>query len=345
MKWFVFAALLGVLGTQEPPTSWGTSSPFDPNAPEHLLAKPKVLETGKILIYSSSPEILLVFNRLENLGYSINVTNDVSMLLTDTLCSYDFLFVDVPYDSTLNEFAAIIEDYISRGGGLLLCQVNIPGPVTILPAGFEIDIEDTLWPEYPEKPGPATILKDHPITEGLTGDDLSGNFETVPLSNIGEGWDVLAIDEDHPDLVSLLAGRYGNGKIVYFTGNVALNSIQKGSDRFLVNLVEWVSGSGCEPTATEENNGFVLTSPVISPNPVRNKLRVSFSTCGDNPVRLSIYDPLGRKLLGMTKFLPPGFHEIEIDLNQGGLAPQEGILFLVVKEGENRWHLPFLYLR
>lgn len=345
MRWIIFVALLGIWSAQEFPTSRGTFSFFDPNSPEHQLGKPKVHQTGNILIYSSSPEVLLTFSRLENLGYTINVMSDVSMLLTDTLCTYDFLYIDIPYDPSLNNYASIIQDYLSRGGGLVLAQTNLLGPVPILPQGLEIDVIDTMWPEWPNQPGPATLLMDHPITDGLSGDDLPGNFETVPLSDVGESWDVIAVDEDHPNLVLLLAARYGAGKIVYFTGNIALNSIQKGSNEFLVKMVEWVSSDGCNPTSSEEGQRFISSRPVISPNPIKNSLRVSMTTDRNSPVEFVIYDPNGRKVFGITKILPLGPQEINIDLNQGGLAPTPRVLFLEITQGEKHWHIPFLFLK
>ncbi len=345
MRSLLIFALLGILGAQEVPNSMGSVPPFDPGSPEHMLAKPKVLQTEKIIVFSTSSEVAMTFARLENLGYHVTIASDFGMLSADSLCDYDLLLIDVPYDPNLNDFGTVIDDYLSRGGGVILLQTNRIGEVSILPPGFELYVSDTLWPEWPQRPGPVNILESNPVTYGLTGSDIPGNFETVYLSDLGSLWDVLAVDSDHPDLAVLLSGNFGEGKLVYLSGNIALNSIAPGSDKFLVNMINWVKSSGCNPTGIEENTHRFEGTPVVEPNPTAGHLRVVLPSRSNGMARLIVYDASGRSVYSTMAMLKGGRNEIQLELGQGGLASSTKTLFLNVVIGERRYCIPFLFLK
>jgi hypothetical protein len=94
----------------------------------------------------------------------------------------------------------------------------------------------------------------HPILQGMTPDDLSGNFDTVYDSDLGGSYVRLARLVPHPDVIALAVGQYGGGRIVFQTGNLATTSSDPGSDVYVEQMLEWAaSGSGSDAPWLSEN--------------------------------------------------------------------------------------------
>lgn len=51
------------------------------------------------------------------------------------------------------------------------------------------------------------------------------------------------MDLETPDNIALLAGEYGNGRLVFNTGNFSLFAYDPGSDKYLVQMTDW-AGNG-----------------------------------------------------------------------------------------------------
>jgi hypothetical protein len=183
-----------------------------------------------------------VSTRLSNLGYTVTETTNPADLNRLNLQNYNVLWISVTVDpSSYASQNSEIQTWVnSDGGGLIINQPDQLGNVTVFPPGFEVIISDIYWPgDF----GATIVDYNHPITQGLVDDDLSGNFETVTDTDIGSSWNILAVDAETPIHVSLLAGEYGKGKLVFNTNNFATAAVDSGSDKYLVQMTDW-AGSG-----------------------------------------------------------------------------------------------------
>ena len=112
--------------------------------------------------------------------------------------------------------------------------------MTIFPPGFEVDITTNSQP--PTYDG-CIVNSSHPITQGLSDTHLSGNFDQVEDTDIGNQWDILARDCDDTGQIVLLAGTHGSGKLIFNTHDFGLSSPDRGSNQYLGRLLDW-TGSG-----------------------------------------------------------------------------------------------------
>ncbi|MCK5172044.1 MAG: hypothetical protein KAR47_01550, partial [Planctomycetes bacterium] len=118
--------------------------------------------------------------RLEDLGYSVTQTTDPGDLTRANLQNYDLLWIDFAVSPlSYASQASDIQQWVSLdGGGLLVVQPGITGAqVTVFPGGFDVTIESQGWSF--DRVDCAIVNHSHPIVQGLTDLDLSGNYDTV----------------------------------------------------------------------------------------------------------------------------------------------------------------------
>ena len=200
--------------------------------------------------------------RLEDLGYNVTSTTNVSDLTRSNLNNYKVLFVDVGTDPSMYASGAseIQEWVFLDGGGLLVVQPHVNGAViTAYPPGFEVKITCRC---HGPAPYAATIVDPmHAIVQGLTNADLPGDFDSVDQTDIGPSWDIIAVDAVVTNEVALLAGEYGAGRLAFSTGNFRPVSYDPGSDCFLIHLLDWL-GARLRPTTYDVYLWTDLTEPV-----------------------------------------------------------------------------------
>ena len=203
---------------------------------------------GSILVFNSYYDVA---DRLRDLGYTVTETSSVVDLNTSNLQNFDVLWISACtnpnlYSSQNSDIQTWVAQY---GGGLIVNQPNITGAITVFPDSFEVSIYDTRWPGGSE----ATIVNpSHPITNGLTDDDISHNYDWVKESDIGENWEILTVDAETPSAVALLAGEYSNGRLVFNTNNLCAASGDPGSDTYLIQMVDWAASGQGGPNCTLE---------------------------------------------------------------------------------------------
>ena len=199
---------------------------------------------------ASSVSILIYYphldtpERLQGLGYTVAETTNGGELNQENLRNYDVLWIDV--DGTYYGAAAVeeIQAWIAEdGGGVILVQPNYPGPTLLFPPGSEVTVYDIVPPGFPSQVPWMTIIdSSHPSTEGLGDRDIGNNYDWVWWDDIGPSWQVLGVDESMPDdVVGLIAGEYGAGRMVFNTGNFSSQSGNKGSDQYVIQLLSWLS--------------------------------------------------------------------------------------------------------
>ena len=204
---------------------------------------PVIRTTANVTILIYNPE-LDTGERLASLGYTVTETFDSFDLTRSNLQNYDVLWLDV---GTGIQWPAYLADPVRAwvaedGGGLIFTQPNHQGEITLFPPGFEVTVYDTHWPGWPSQvPWVEIIDPFHPITEGLDHADAGWNGDWVWWDDIGPSWNVLAVDASMPDdVVALLAGEYGEGRLFFNTGNFSGGSGDPGSDQYVIQLVSWV---------------------------------------------------------------------------------------------------------
>ncbi|MFW5942284.1 MAG: hypothetical protein ACOCXI_10815 [Chloroflexota bacterium] len=178
--------------------------------------------------------------RVANLFSNTTEVNDVANFPTN-LSVFHVVYIAFDEGDAVDSKAAELQSFVDDGGGLIVSQPNLEGTVDVYPPGFEMTVSDIAWPEFPGDPGPVEFTAAgaaHPILNGLAPADLSGNFDTVPISQLGPGWTVLAKAVNDP-IAALLAGQYGSGRLVFHSGNVGNLSIDAGSDAYLRQMIEW----------------------------------------------------------------------------------------------------------
>ena len=326
------------------PTTSGQVAKLSPSDKVVRLDLENPPRMGRVFFFTNSQDPTPTVKRLKSLGYEVRISRDPSSINVDTLCAYNLLFIDVGSDSLLFQFSDEIENYLGAGGGLILSQLDMVGYFDFLPPGFEFLVESNKWPEWPYPSGTSIVTGGHPLTALIENEDLSGNFDMVPIEGLGSSWEILAVDEDHQELATVLTGSYGEGKIVFYTGNLSPLSLQPGTDRFVKAIVEWVKNDGCNPTEVKGN--VSIGKPLIEkiwPNPTRGEIRLSLGSVRVGaPIVLSVYDRLGR-LLYRNSFLPES-QILKLDLKEAEVIPNQ-ILFIEVKQAEESYSVPVYYRR
>jgi len=191
-----------------------------------------------ILVFNPDSDVV---DRLTGLGYAVTETSDPADLNQTNLQNFDVLWISC-FTDPLSYYHQNdeIQTWVSEdGGGLIVNPPYISGAiVSVFPSGFEVGIYSSLYPGNYD----ATIVDhDHPITHGLWDTHLSGNFNWVRSEDIGALWDILAVDLETPDDIALLAGEYGNGRLVFHTGNFD-SYADPGHDQYLVQMIDWTGG-------------------------------------------------------------------------------------------------------
>ena len=205
---------------------------------------PMVRTTANVTILIYKPE-LDTGERLRGLGYTVTETFDTFDLFRSNLQNYDVLWLDVGSGPQWNPtLVAEIQPWVAEdGGGLIYTQPNDEGEVELFPPGFEVTVYSEVWPGWPGEFGFVHIIDgSHPITAGLEDIDAGANGDRVWWDDIGPSWQVLGVDASMPDdVVALLAGEYGAGRLFFNTGNFSTGSSNKGSDQYVIQLLSWVS--------------------------------------------------------------------------------------------------------
>ena len=218
---------------------------------DNLGSIPRSGATGDSVVRTSVSVTVLIYypeldtpDRLRSLGYQVTDTIDAGDLARENLQNYDVLWIDVGNGGQWPpSYSGPIQAWIAEdGGGLIYVQPNTAGDVTLFPPGFEVTVYDAACPEWPAHCLSTIIDPTHPITEGLEDSDLTSNGDWVRTIDIGPSWDILAVDPLLPDdAVALIAGEYGEGRMVFTTGNYSTYSIDYGSDQYVIQLLTWLS--------------------------------------------------------------------------------------------------------
>ncbi len=176
-------------------------------------------------------------NRLASFGIAITTTNNPADLNAVNLANYDVLVVAYTGPGSIGGANLDITAFVASGHGLFVHQPNAPGLIDYAPPGFEVNITDAYWCNFPNTPPVHLVNLVHPVTTGLTDADPSGAFDLV--GSIGAGYTVLGVASICGD-VALAAGTYGAGRVVFDDGNAHPLAIIPGSAAYWTNLFGWL---------------------------------------------------------------------------------------------------------
>jgi hypothetical protein len=81
-------------------------------------------------------------------------------------------------------------------------------------------VHDKYWPEYPSHNSLefTSAGQTHSLLQGLTPDDMSGNFDTVYDSDLGSSYTRLARLVSYPNVIALAVGQYQHRHSVCVSG-------------------------------------------------------------------------------------------------------------------------------
>jgi len=179
-------------------------------------------------------------NGIEDL--TATLTNDLSDITFESLSNYDVLYTGTSYWNTLDSKAGIIQNYLSSGGGVVVGQSNVTGPIDWLPNGLEASVQSIFYPKFGNCVLTGSGLS-HPIFDGLTTADLGvAPADTIYSYDLGPSWDVLMVHSSDSDMVGMAAGAYGSGRLLLwpeFFGPGSINDIP--SDDCIRQAFEWVA--------------------------------------------------------------------------------------------------------
>lgn len=191
-----------------------------------------------VAVYSRYATLGSAFvDRVASLGYDCLLLSQPMLTASEEV---DVLYVTTGSAFLLASQSAEILDFVRAGGGLIIEQPNVVGPVPILPPELSISVSSI------QTFDPRVCLTEcglsHEITAGLSPGDLSGNMDTVFMADVSPGYQVLAVSASDQRLVALAVAVYGKGRIVFLTGNLHPWSVMPGSNEFLRRLIDWAAG-------------------------------------------------------------------------------------------------------
>jgi hypothetical protein len=283
----------------------------------------------RIICYTTRTDILDPCTRIQGLFSDVTIIRSPAEVPAD-LTPYDVFYLGYDEGTTLDSFAEAFVEYVNGGGGLIVSQPNLAGTVNVYPPGFEMTVTDIAWPGFPNEPGPVEFTASgaaHPILNGLGPIDVSGNFDTVPLSLMGPGWTVLVKSVADPH-VALAVGNYGDGRIAFHSGNISDASIDQGSSAYVRQMIEW-AGANNVPGPDMRIDAIEVTQAIQDLNNsvelVANKrtyVRVHVSSPEDEP---NVFANLSGASGGTTLFptLSPGNAGADITVRT---SPNRGLI-------------------
>jgi hypothetical protein len=212
--------------------------------------------------------VLIVYS-----GFStVSGWNDGSFVLTQvrtsdlaaqTLSDYDVIWVSAA-DSSVMSQSGRIADFVRGGGGLVVDGSNF---------AFVPNAADLSWVSAS---GGAVQLTDtgqtHPVTSWLTDADLRNQtFNYQILFTRTGGMDVLATIRENPNFSLILAGNFGSGHLVYFTGfPLADSSFEPLAARLARQAARWAAigdpGAGSVLPTAWPSGGEGAASPGQAPS-------------------------------------------------------------------------------
>lgn len=211
---------------------------------------PKVIG-GEYLTSLTGVKVLYIYNsrydtpdRLRTLGatvYEVPVSS-IGSITADSLCSYDFVLVDIGAVSSLGFLGPSLQTYVSMGGGYWINQPNQVGSVPTLPPGFDVYVS-SIWYGCGNSScqTPTAAYSTHPITSGMPLDWTSGDYDTE--SSWGASWTVLITDVGP----TLMTGNYGLGRLVYTDHCFSSTCIDPGTDGYIDRIGNWLAEGPCGP--------------------------------------------------------------------------------------------------
>ncbi len=198
-------------------------------------------------LYGGSDDLIsYVANRFTSLSYDVQVLTSPSQVTASSLSNFDVLYVVSSEAGQLSGTAAVIANWVASGNGLIVEQPNVEGPVAIMPPGLNVSVFDRGYDGSSSGPNLAQVGLTsaglvHPVTAGLTPEELCGNGDKVLLSGVSPTLTILGVQVTNPSLAAIAVGNYGSGRVIFHTGNINPFSLRPGSDLYLRQMINWAA--------------------------------------------------------------------------------------------------------
>jgi hypothetical protein len=203
--------------------------------------------TIRIGLYGGSDDIAsYVADRFSALNYDVQLLTLPAQVTANSLSNFDVLYVVSSEAGELSGAAPVIASWVAAGNGLIVEQPNVEGPVAIMPPGLSVSVFDRGYDGSSSGPNLAQVGLTsaglvHPVTIGLTPEELSGNGDKVLLSGVSPTLTILGVQVTNPSLAAIAVGNYGAGRVIFHTGNINPFALRPGSDLYLRQMVNWAS--------------------------------------------------------------------------------------------------------
>ena len=175
---------------------------------------------------------------LQKIGIITNLVSNAKSINDSILSQYDVLYIAREDVNLLRDKGNIIQQYIEKGGGIIIEQPDREQAVRIMPPGFDIMVLNDDPEANPEFRQLTSAGNEHPIFNGLSSMDLPGNYDVIKRGRLGEEFEILAVNSLDTNNVILVAGNYGKGRILLHTGDIG-NRNQLSSKYFYQRIMEW----------------------------------------------------------------------------------------------------------
>ncbi len=197
----------------------------------------------KVLLYDNlrPDQQSLTKQYLEKLGVYVELLSRPDALQDSLLEAYDLLYVKKGDVNFLRDQGDVIQNYIEKGGGMIIEQPDREYSVRIMPPEFKIGVLNSVSEINPDYIEYTQQGKRHPMLNALPERGYCGSYDVIKMNDLGEGFEVLAVNSLDTNNVALAAGNYGKGRIVVHTGEIGQNN-RRSSYLFVQRLLEWTAG-------------------------------------------------------------------------------------------------------
>lgn len=202
---------------------------------------------------------------LEALGAKVDLI-PLSSITSEMLSAYDVVWIACNGAGAVDAAGKSNEilDYIASGGGLILTQPNEVITPMCLPYTWQIDnAEWKGWPSFSSPKAAVIVDPNHPLTIGLSVDDMPDCFDSV--GTVDSSWTILARAQNGDP--SFACASFIQGKVIVEMDAVYPLADITGdnpclSDAMVQRMIEWVS---MKPIGGEllSQNIFATFTPYI----------------------------------------------------------------------------------
>jgi hypothetical protein len=205
-------------------------------------------DTIKVLVYGDSGSVSDQAAAITNASgagttFSVTATSSTASITAGNLANFDVFYAASSFGHDLDSFAAVLQNFLSTRGGIVVGQPNVISPISWLPSSLSVNVVND---DYHHSGGTNSLTAAgaaSPIFAGLAASALGGPpFDTVRTTGLGSGWTVLALNTESSDVdVAMASGAFGGHRALLWPDRFDSNIYANPTSTLIRQAFQWTA--------------------------------------------------------------------------------------------------------